>query len=292
MHDSRRLASCALFASIALASSTAAAQFVDEASPPHAPPAPSLEPELEPSMRPSPSAQPATPSPPPATTTSPAPPAPPTIASPPPVAPRQPSPALLEYARHFVGVKLPDDDDDPDRKPGWDDFYLATPRHELSGRSLYLALDRKDLADEYDRRMSRLKGLVVSGGILLFTGLIAGSVMTMYGYSNGSSYSCNDPRYRWSNCDTYNTVGYTGVGLLVGGTVLGTALLLAGAVPKLQPVTFEQAVDLANRRDAALRRQYGIPDPPRPRTRLERPRFVVAPFLTAQAGGLQAALQF
>jgi len=126
---------------------------------------------------------------------------------------------------------------------------MGPDRRPLQGRSLYLALGRNDLAEEYERRLAAKRIMGVGSALLLISGIAVGlSALTIHGCPPGDARCWDDrdaqlkTRFYWSG------------GLVLGGAVLG----VGSSAYSAHPVSRDELVDLIRQHNAQIRSQPGV----------------------------------
>jgi hypothetical protein len=126
---------------------------------------------------------------------------------------------------------------------------LGSDRHPLYGKSLYLALGRPDLAEDYERRLAAKRIMGVSSALLFVSGIVVGlTSLGVHGCNAGDVHCFNDRdeqlknRFYWSG------------GLVLGGAVMG----IASSSYSAHPVDRDQLVGLIREYNNKVRSQAGI----------------------------------
>jgi len=126
---------------------------------------------------------------------------------------------------------------------------IGPDRHPLGGRSLYLALGRNDLAEEFERRLAAKRIMGVGSALLLISGIAVGlSAFAIHGCASGDM-KCWDDRD-----DQLRTRFYWSGGLVLGGAVLG----IASSTYSPHPVSRDELMDLIRQHNAQIRNQPGV----------------------------------
>jgi len=126
---------------------------------------------------------------------------------------------------------------------------LGPDKRPLSGRSLYLALGRNDLAEEYERRQAAKRIMGVGSALLLVSGIAVGlSAFAIHGCAQGDLHCWDDrdaqlqSRFYWSG------------GLVLGGAVLG----IASSAYSAHPVSRDELLGLIREHNAEIRSKPGV----------------------------------
>jgi hypothetical protein len=126
---------------------------------------------------------------------------------------------------------------------------MGPEKRPLQGRSLYTALGRNDLAEEYERRAAAKRIMGVGSALLLISGVAVGiSALTIHGCPpNG--FRCMDDRDAQLRSRFY----WSG-GLVLGGAVLG----IGSSAYSAHPVSRDELVSLIREHNEKVRSQPGI----------------------------------
>ncbi|HUM11103.1 MAG TPA: hypothetical protein VLT82_09170, partial [Myxococcaceae bacterium] len=126
---------------------------------------------------------------------------------------------------------------------------MGPEKRPLKGRSLYTALDRNDLAEEYERRLAAKRIMGTGSALLLISGIAVGiSAFAIHGCNPGDVKCWNDrdaqlrERFYWSG------------GLVLGGAVLG----IASSAYSAHPVSRDELVGLIRQHNDQIRSQAGV----------------------------------
>ena len=126
---------------------------------------------------------------------------------------------------------------------------MGPQKQPLQGRSLYTALGRNDLAEEYERRLAAKRIMGVGSALLLVSGIAVGvSAFAIHGCNPGDVKCWNDrdeqlkERFYWSG------------GLVLGGAVLG----VASSAYSAHPVSRDELVSLIRQHNDQIRSQSGV----------------------------------
>ena len=126
---------------------------------------------------------------------------------------------------------------------------MGSEKRPLSGRSLYLALGRNDLAEEYERRQAAKRIMGVGSALLLVSGIAVGlSAFAIHGCAQGDIHCWDDrdaqlrSRFYWSG------------GLVLGGAVLG----IASSAYSAHPVSRDELLGLIREHNAEIRSKPGV----------------------------------
>ena len=193
----------------------------------------------------------------------------PPAAAPPPGATQPPASYLageLEYGRHLIGFA----------RPGADDvralmaFQGAYEPRSLANAAFYDALGRSDLAEKFRTRRALKYALPIVGGIVATAGLL----VMIYSRSLGTGLTQEEQI------------------LVGGGLTLGVGLgaVFGNLFIPLDPVNSDEAKQLVDQHNRALRRRLGLPPPEI--LRVPVAPVSVAPFIGPRGGGVSVALVF
>jgi hypothetical protein len=126
---------------------------------------------------------------------------------------------------------------------------IGPDRRPLQGASLYNALGRNDLAEEYERRLAAKRIMSVGSALLLISGIAVGlSAFAIHGCNPGDMRCWDDrdaqlkSRFYWSG------------GLVLGGAALG----IASGAYSAHPVSRDEIVGLIREHNAQVRNQPGV----------------------------------
>ena len=126
---------------------------------------------------------------------------------------------------------------------------IGSERRPLYGKSLYLALGRSDLAEDYERRLAAKRIMGVTSGLLFVSGIVVGlTALGVHGCNAGDVHCWNDrdqqlkDRFYWSG------------GLVLGGAVMG----IASSSYSAHPVDRDQLVGLIREYNNKVRGQAGV----------------------------------
>jgi hypothetical protein len=126
---------------------------------------------------------------------------------------------------------------------------MGPDKRPLSGRSLYLALGRNDLAEEYERRVAAKRMMGVGSALLLVSGIAVGlSAFAVHSCAPGDLHCWDDrddqlrSRFYWSG------------GLVLGGAVLG----IASSAYSAHPVSRDELIGLIREHNAEVRSKPGV----------------------------------
>jgi hypothetical protein len=126
---------------------------------------------------------------------------------------------------------------------------IGSDRRPLSGKSLYLALGRNDLAEDYERRLAAKRFMGVGSVLLFVSGVAVGlSALGVHGCNAGDVHCWEDrdkqlrDRFYWSG------------GLVLGGAVLG----IASSSYSAHPVDRDELVNLIREYNNKVRSQPGV----------------------------------
>ena len=126
---------------------------------------------------------------------------------------------------------------------------MGPEKRPLQGRSLYTALGRNDLAEEYERRAAAKRIMGVGSTLLLISGVAVGiSAFAIHGCAPGDMKCWDDrdaqlrERFYWSG------------GLVLGGAALG----IASSAYSTHPVSRDELVGLIREHNEKIRSQPGV----------------------------------
>jgi hypothetical protein len=126
---------------------------------------------------------------------------------------------------------------------------IGPEKRPLTGKSLYDALGRHDLAEEYERRLAAKRIMSVGSTLLLISGIAVGiSAFTIHGCAPGDVKCFDDrdaqlrERFYWSG------------GLVLGGAVLG----ISSSAYSPHPVSRDELVSLIREHNEKIRSQPGL----------------------------------
>jgi hypothetical protein len=126
---------------------------------------------------------------------------------------------------------------------------MGPDKRPLQGASLYSALGRNDLAEEYQRRVAAKRIMGVGSALLLVSGIAVGlSAFAIHGCNAGDMRCWDDrdaqlkSRFYWSG------------GLVLGGAALG----IASGAYSAHPVSRDELIGLIREHNAQIRSQAGV----------------------------------
>jgi hypothetical protein len=126
---------------------------------------------------------------------------------------------------------------------------MGPDKRPLQGASLYSALGRNDLAEEYERRLAAKRIMSVGSALLLVSGIAVGlSAFAIHGCPAGDMRCWDDrdaqlkTRFYWSG------------GLVLGGAALG----IASSAYSAHPVSRDEIIGLIREHNAQIRNQPGV----------------------------------
>jgi hypothetical protein len=126
---------------------------------------------------------------------------------------------------------------------------IGSERRPLSGKSLYLALGRTDLAEDYERRLAAKRFMGVGSALLFVSGIVVGlTALGVHDCNPGDTHCWNDrekqlrDRFYWSG------------GLVLGGAVLG----IASSSYSVHPVDRDELVSLIRAYNNKVRSQPSV----------------------------------
>jgi hypothetical protein len=126
---------------------------------------------------------------------------------------------------------------------------IGPDKRPLQGPSLYSALGRNDLAEEYQRRLAAKRIMGTGSALLLISGIAVGlSAFAIHGCHPGDMRCWDDrdaqlrSRFYWSG------------GLVLGGAALG----IASGAYSAHPVSRDELIGLIREHNAQVRSQPGV----------------------------------
>ena len=126
---------------------------------------------------------------------------------------------------------------------------IGPEKRPLKGRSLYGALGRNDLAEQYERRLAAKRIMGTGSALLLVSGIAVGiSAFFIHGCQQGDLKCWDDrdaqlrERFYWSG------------GLVLGGAVLG----IASSAYSAHPVSRDELMGLIREHNAQIRKEPGV----------------------------------
>ena len=205
-----------------------------------------------------------------------------------PVVPQAQLHAQKAYARQELGIEEFSGVTDDGGTYSYAVPTLGKYHEPLASDDFYRRVGREDLAAQYDAANRVRVGVIASSVVVTLGSLAVGMV-----YAFQSAPSCNPAASNFMGCldaqsDFEATHVRDGVLLSVGGSLVGTGLMLAGLLDDPEPVSLAQRRELADEHNQKLRQELGLPVDPSARADAPAsgPELAVAPLLSPTGGGV------